>query len=315
MPNSIIVQGRISPQLLDAAGLAADVDPLAGFADQASAGLGLVVAAVVGLVGLALWLFGAKLMKPAAAFVGAVLGATAGFAVLAGTAGAGAENQPPLAAGVGIGALLGLGAALLLYRMVVATTAAATLGAIGVLAAAAAWGPALGSNMARPTAAVAHASEAQSSPAQAKFVMLPSGTIVRAKPTEQKSQTAATGLGMSAIGVDGGLEGLRSAFLGMDPAKRSGVLLAGIAGGLTGLFIGLVWPRRTSALVSAIAGSALWLAAVVWIARTHDLPGAGLAERTPAGWLITWALVAIIGFAIQGLMSARTVASPSAQPA
>lgn len=315
MPNSIIVQGRISPQLLDAAGLAAGADPLAGFADQASAGLGLIAAVVVGLVGVALWLFGAKLMKPAAAFVGAVLGATAGFAVLAGTGGAGAENQPPLAAGVGIGALLGLGAALLLYRMVVATTAAATLAAIGVLATASAWGPALGSNLARPTAAVAHPSVAQGSPSQAKFVMLPSGTIVRAKPTEQKPQTSDTVLAASAIGVDGGIEGLRSAFLSMDPAKRSGVLLAGLAGGLTGLFVGLVWPRRTSALVSAIAGSALWLAAVVWIARTNDLPGAALAERTPAGWLITWALVAIIGFAIQGLMSARTVVQPAAQPA
>lgn len=314
MPNSIIVQGRISPQLLDAAGLAAGADPLAGFADQASAGLGLFAAVVVGLVGLALWLFGAKLMKPAAAFVGAVLGATAGFAVLAGAGGAGAENQPPLAAGVGIGALLGLGAALLLYRMVVATTAAATLAALGILATSAAWGPALGSNLAKPTAAVGYPSEAQTQP-QAKFVMLPSGTIIRSKPAEPEPRSIEEPVRAGSLGLEGGVDGLRESFLSMEPAKRSGVLLAGVAGGLTGLFVGLVWPRRTSALVSAIAGSALWLGAVAWIARTHDLPGAALAERTPAGWLITWALVAIIGFAIQGLMSARTVVQPSAQPA
>ncbi len=309
------MQGRFSPQLLDAAGLAAGADPLAGFADQASAGLGLVAAAVIGLVGVALWLFGAKLMRPAVAFAGAVLGAGAGFALLASAAGSGAENPPPLAAGVGIGALLGLGAALLLFRMVVATTAAATFAAIGVLATAAAWGPALGSNIPKPTAAVGYSPEAQTQPAQAKFVMLPSGTIIRAKPAEPEPPAPESALIAGSAGLEGGIEGLRDAFVGMDPAKRSGILLAGVVGGLTGLFVGLVWPRRTAAAISAIAGSALWLAAVVWVAKAHGLPGAGLAERTPAGWLITWALVAVIGFAIQGLMSARSVAQPSAQSA
>ncbi len=307
------MQGRFSPQLLDAAGLAAGADPLAGFADQASAGLGLVAAAVAALVGVALWLFGAKLMKPAAAFTGAVLGAGAGFALMVSAAGSGAENQPPLAAGVGIGALLGLGAALLLYRMVVATTAAATFAAIGVLATAAAWGPALGSNFVKPTAAVAHPTEAQSQPLQAKFVMLPSGTIIRSKAPAPEPPRAT--MSASPQAIEAGVGDLRDAFLGMDPAKRSGILLAGLAGGLTGLFVGLLWPRRTSAAICAIAGSALWLAAVAWTAQTHDLPGAGLADRTPAGWLITWGLVAVIGFAIQGLMSARGSAQPAPQSA
>ncbi len=309
------MQGRFSPQLLDAAGLAAGAEPLAGFADQASAGLGLAAAAVVGLVGVALWLFGARLMKPAAAFVGAALGAGAGFALIASAAGSGAENQPPLAAGVGFGALLGLGAALLLYRMVVATTAAATFAAIGVLVTAAAWGPALGSNMVKPTAAVAYPSEAQSQPPQAKFVMLPSGTIIRAKSPDPEPAPTQAGLPASPHALEAGITSLREAFISMDPAKRSGILLAGIAGGLTGLFVGLVWPRRTSAAISAVAGSALWLAAVVWIAQAHDLPGTGLTDRTPAAWLITWVLVAVIGFTIQGLMSARRGAPPPAQPA
>ena len=277
--------------------------------------MGLAIAVVVGVVGVTLWLFGAKLMKPATAFIGAVLGAVAGFAVLASAAGASAENQPPLAAGVGIGALLGLGGAILLFRVVVATTAAVTLAAVGALAMAAAWGPALGSNVAKPTAAIAYPSAARTAPSQAKFVMLPSGTIIRAKPTEQTPPPSDSGLVAGSIDVDGAVEGVRSAFLGTDPAKRSGVVLAGVAGGLTGLFMGLVWPRRTSAFVSAIAGSALWLAAIVWIARTEGLPGASLDERTPAGWLITWALVAVIGFAIQGLMSLRSTARPAAPPA
>ncbi|MCW5777239.1 MAG: hypothetical protein KIS87_12445 [Phycisphaeraceae bacterium] len=309
------MQGRFSPQLLDAAGLAAGADPLAGFADQAPAGLGLVAAALLGLLGIALWLFGAKLMKPAAAFVGAILGAGAGFALIVNAAGSGAENQPPLAAGVGIGALLGLGAALLLYRMVVATTAAATFAAIGVLATAAAWGPALGSNMVKPTAAVAYPSEAHSQQHNAKFVMLPSGTIIRAKTPEPEPTPPGTPLSVATHTPEAAIFDLRDTYLAMDPAKRSGILLAGLAGGLTGLFVGLLWPRRTSAAISAIAGSALWLAAAVWIAETHDLPGAGLADRTPAGWLITWGLVAVIGFAIQGLMSARSSARSQAQPA
>ncbi|MBK7404081.1 MAG: hypothetical protein IPJ41_05485 [Phycisphaerales bacterium] len=253
----------------------------------------LAPAAVAALaLGLALWLVGDRLFRPAASLVGAVLGALLGLTLGTQWESGLIVGLPAPYAFIGLGALIGLGLGALMYRLAVGAVAGLTIaGVAGAIAACVALQPVPGQPIPDRPETVAE---------------------VAAAPT------AAPAIQAVGFGEAFSVEGLRSAAASMSTlaqdqwaaipgAARSLIMAAGILGSVLGFAFGVIRPRTVAPAIAALAGSALWLAAATaLLVRTGGrLPS--LPSERPGAWLAAWLLVALIGFAVQ-----RRVIRPSA---
>jgi hypothetical protein len=59
-------------------------------------------------------------------------------------------------------------------------------------------------------------------------------------------------------------------------------------------------------------GAAMALGSLSWLAAAMDLPGREFFDMGPRAWLIVWAILAIVGFAIQ--MSSMRKPAPAKAP-
>lgn len=94
------------------------------------------------------------------------------------------------------------------------------------------------------------------------------------------------------------------------------ITLAALLGLFGGGIIGLTLPAWSAGVITALAGAAIWLPCAAWLASAARIPGHERLDLPPTGWAIVWAVVALLGVAVQwtGLMggSAKATKKPRA---
>lgn len=276
---------------------------------MADPSLGALAAAitVVGgtlLAGLALWLAGRKLVKPAFALLGAAAGGLLGVVALpaSGLAGSLPVSLPPTWVGLGAGALLGLIIALAAFRMALIVVSALAGSALATLISVVALGL-----QAAPTA--------ESPPLTTQQLLL-EGVPVEGETVEGETDSSDEPETERADeNTEDAPEGISTekarAFLSelsdqiretyWEPVpewKRASVLGASFFGLILGGALGLLMPKKSATLITAFAGAGLWIPSIASIAAWAGVP-AGWLDRTPLQWLVIWIVVSIVGVIIQ----------------
>jgi hypothetical protein len=254
-----------------------------GMLDLAAASPALVIALAVGL---ALWLVGDRLFRPAASLVGAVLGALLGLAVSSSWQDQVVAGVPAPYAAIGLGSLLGLAIGAAMYRLAVGGAAALTLaGVAGALAAAISLHDLSNAPGERPET-IAEVRAAGEPAVRVEHVSTARETSL------ENLQTAAASLGST----------LREEWIALPEHVRSVVLAASILGCVVGFAAGVIRPRTAGPAVAALAGSALWIGATTALLIQSGRHAPPLPTDRPGSWLVAWLLVALIGFAVQRRM-------------
>lgn len=264
-----------------------------------------------GLVaGLVLWAMGRRVLRPIFAFIGALTGGGLGFFVLPAVGPSTIAGVPAPFLGLFIGGVLGIVAAYVLYRFAVAISFGAVAGLAGILIAASALHlqpEARGATEAALDSARQRLAEADQEHAAA---MAPLDR--QPKPPEDGRILKDAGQRARAF-----LEALADEFQtrwGALPARsRLIVLLSAVGGTGLGFLLGLLMPTRSAAAVTACFGSAVWLPSAVWLTSVLALPGRGLLDLSALAWLITWIVVATLGFVVQMTGGAKKP-KPGAKP-
>lgn len=96
-------------------------------------------------------------------------------------------------------------------------------------------------------------------------------------------------------------------------ADRTAILAGALGGATMGLGIGLFFHKRAASVITAAAGALMWLPAAVILARRAGVEWRGLdwLENTSHAWLLTWAILAVIGTCIQWACFRRHADKPS----
>ncbi len=257
---------------------------------------GLFIALVTGVM---LWATGRRVLKPAFAVIGALLGGFLGDAAVPALGFEEVFGVPGGIAGALGGGMLGALGALLIFRLAIGVLASGVLAGLGILSAA------VIIQMSPPPPA-ADSLDTEASP----FVevrpttpddedddrRLPAGL---SDMTLEDAQNAAADPGTFA----------KDLFLGLkaetwDPlTAQQRALLAG--GGFVGLLLGLgfsvFFPKKSTALVTAFAGAGIWLPSVYLIFQALEVPGRGVLERSAVQWTAIWLVVSLTGLLIQTL--------------
>lgn len=253
---------------------------------------GLFIALVTGVM---LWASGRRVLKPAFAVIGALLGGFMGHAIVPAIGFEELFGFPGDVVGALGGGALGALGALLIFRLAVGVLASGVLAGLGILAAA----MLIQMNPAPPPEAIN--SEASpfvevrpTTPEEDEANRLPSsiGDI-----TLEDAQNAASDPGTFA----------KDLFLGLkaetwDPLSgQQRALLAG--GGFLGLLLGLgfsvFFPKKSTAMVTSFAGAGIWLPSVYLIFQALEVPGRAILDRSAVQWTAIWLVVALTGLLIQ----------------
>lgn len=287
--------------------------------------LGLHAPAVVGLIaGLILWSLGARMIKLALALVGAAAGAVIGSLLVPTVGLTSVAGFPAHGVGLVAGTILGLVAAILLFRFAMVVAGAGVLGAAAALAGLVyvniappppdlrapdelsgliEWSPE-SREQSPPESVDDPIREALSQEALAAGQRQAQETADRIRDSVGEDTAAA--IGEAAERIRAFVRGVWGAFLthwnGLDAAQR--LVLAGfvVIGLAAGALVGLAMPTRSAAMITSLAGSAVWLTSLAWLAEAMRLPGREFligAGSASARWLIIWPIIAIIGLVFQ----------------
>ncbi len=313
------MQQDLTHQLLDQAQSAAN----GGMPDWLPPA-GIMVAVGSVLVGVIVWLFGGKLIKPGFVLVGGVVGAACG-AVYVPSMTATIAGMPAAYPGMAIGLLLGMIAAVIVYRFAMATLSAGVLGLGAVLAGIVALSYVPGA-IPPPTAITqadgktvitADGSASQIKDQVEQQVRDWSGRLKDAAQKYKDAQTL-TGAGTAAAGspAPGSAEQDAADKERIEAAKRtaqaisehvaerwqalpqrSRLVIAGswMAGAMAGFLLGLLLPNKAAAAVSALTGGAMVIAGSASLADRYTSLGPWLAGVGAMGWLGAWMVVSAIG--------------------
>lgn len=250
-------------------------------------GLSLALALLAIAGGTVLWLAGSRIIRPVGALVGGLLGAILASGVIAGFLSDRTELPGIPVLALLLGGVLGALTGLLAYRLICAGLAGGCVATLVLLAT-------LGA-MSKPSPMV----EVTSAETSWHLTSM----------LKQGDATSSTGLApprSSVQRIDAETSMIRNVVpkIALDrwdsisPSQRSGALLvASIAGILAG-FAGLVAPKRSSAFTASILGSGIALAGIAWLTR-HTALDSSDATGSLTPWLVAWALLAILGLAVQ----------------
>lgn len=242
------------------------------------------------LVGLVLWLFGRRLLKPAFALLGLVSGGLLGFLLLPAVAPATIVGVPSPYLGLGLGAVLGLIQGLAFFRFAMAIAAAAML----ALAAG------IGSAAFMKFEPLRHAAEVARQPVSTISPLTPAG--LSAAPDDARGPVVER-LQPVAQKVTGFLEELwgtlRDEWAKLTTRQQAVIVLSTLVGAGAGLVAGLIFPKRSSAALTALLGAAVWLPAAAWLLIALDTPLKGSMDQPAIVWLGVWGALAAIGLALQ----------------
>jgi hypothetical protein len=234
-------------------------------------------------IGLALWLVGDRLFRPAASLAGAIAGALMGLAISSSWNGETLGGVPAPYAAIGLGSLLGLAIGAAMYRLAVGAAAALALaGVAGAIAGAVALHEPAGGTPERPET-IAEASRWRDDAHRLERVSFdPEGTLGELRAAANSAGSA-----------------LRQEWEAIPGEARSMILAASLLGCVLGFAVGVLRPRTSGPAVAALAGSALWIGATtaLLVQAGRDLPPPPTSR--PGAWLTAWLLVALVGFAVQ----------------
>lgn len=270
--------------------------------------------------GLVLWLVGAKVLKPATAVLGTVTGALLGAFIFPQFMPdhVGGIESPYI--GLGAGAVIGLALAAAMFRFAMSVAAGLVFLTLGTLGTGVYLSYQPGALNLAPMTEVDNPPKPESVPEEKPNTDSLKSTIEAARKASQeakrvvitgeKANTRVVGTVaaeqtkafLQEVTADG-----RAYWDRLPPDSR--LLLGGIGlgAGIVGLLIGSLMPRKAAALVTSLLGAAAWLASGVWLARALELNDRGLLDHGPTGWLIIWAIAAVIGLVFQ-------LARPKPQP-
>lgn len=243
--------------------------------------------------GLALWLMGARVVKPMFCGVGLTFGGAVGFSAVPMLFDEPIFGFEPHWVGLAVGGLVGVIASIIVMRFTIA------LAATGVVAVASMLGSAIWLDIERDGDKPTSWSEVAEEASERVNDRNPMNQELLLKSIRFAGDDELVEVGRRA---EHAREFVReiSSELGKewnDLKHRDRLLLmgSGFCGGIVGLFCGLTMPRRSAAVVTAMAGSAIWLTNAAWIAEAADSAYTAKIEWTPAFKLGLWIVVSLIG--------------------
>ena len=288
------------------------------FGAQAGA-TGVLLAGLFG--GLILWAAGGKLVKPMFGLLGLAAGAVLGLVVVPLTPLPSMVGLPPTWVGIGLGAVLGLLMAMILFRISIAVLASVALGGLVTL------GTAIAIGLEQPGATesggalspqelllegVPLLDEDAEPPADGAPEVEPEGE------TDTPEPDAGTPGDAAAAGDDPDAAGeadarsrslafvrelwgeLRATLWDPIPAwQRTTLAASTFMGLLGGLLAGMLFPTKCSKLVTSMAGAGVWIPSLVGTLAWLQINTGSTFDRTPIQWLVIWLLASIIGLGVQ----------------
>ena len=291
----------------------------------------LLPAGIVLITGVFMLLAGRKMLRCGLAILGALGGCLIGNSL--------APIVPaalsPLALSV-VGALLGLGLGLLLWRITVATVMAASCATVSSLALLLAVNSGVVSPV-PPSAAQADAIKTPPHPTDSLEVE-PVGWVTKPPPPSFQERLGAAAvtaakedaserLNAFSGGINRWLAGLnirlsdvlaraQGAWQTLDSPLQSALMGIAVLGGLFGFLFGLVAWKWSGAVVTALAGAGLVLLGVLLTVEVlSPLTGASLWDLHPGLWLGGWILLGSAGALISWQIERRHADSEEAEPA
>jgi hypothetical protein len=239
------------------------------------------------------------------ALIGVVLGGSIGFFLAPVLAVEPIRDIPTPYVGLGVGGLVGLTAAVALFRFTMALGAAAVLGLAGMM------GTSVYLDYAEPVPegevqTVTPAALAAPETADHGYDAVPDREpATSADVTAWAIQSAERTREFLQRSIAAG----QARWERVPGPHRLMVAGGGVCGGLLGFLFGVFVPRRASALVTALFGSALWLSCAAWVAHATAAPGLAFLDQPTQVWLVIWPVTASIGVLVQWMMIVRARAS------
>jgi hypothetical protein len=281
-----------------------------------------VVVAV--LVGMALWLFGRKLAKPAFMLVGALTGGGAGFLLLPAMGTPSIADIPSPYLGLGAGGAAGLIVAGFVFRFTMALAAAGVMGLAALLISSIY----VTANPPDPegTAPVATPALALIAPPLTLFQLrLPGVPLVTQTGQIEDGADPGDGPPDGQTGAEPG-EGPESLSDAAERVRNFGEVLSSEIGTIwtsqsergrlivmgstviglgLGFLIGLGAPNRAAIVITSMAGAAIWLPSAVVLAHALEMPAREALVWGPRGWLIAWMAASALGVGAQLVLARR----------
>ena len=291
---------------------------------EAHAAVGILL-----IVGLGLWLFGGKIIKPMFGIAGLVLGGLVGLIALPAFGVESIGGAPGPLIGMAIGAVIGFVITLMMLKAAIVFAAGLGFAAVGFLGG---------------TVYLSHNPLPDENPPA--FVIddserAPDGrlliknqytdemmTLYRQTETLREADSFLRGSKETApeaadsLNVDGDQsepadEHLRAIVVRCDAIVREGadmakshwnalsqrerlVVVGSTLGSLAlGLLIGFMMPKKATAFITALAGSAIWLTAGALLIEALLPAMRGLTDQPPTVWAGVWAFVFLVGLVVQ----------------
>jgi hypothetical protein len=252
--------------------------------------------------GLVLWLAGGRVARPMFALIGTVFGAALGFFFAPVLAIEPVHDIPTPYLGLGVGGLVGLAAAVSLFRFTMALTAGVVMAIAGSLGASiylkyndlppdtevAATETLVQEAAHFADGAEAHAPRLPDDPTKAELALW-------ARENAQRTREFINQAGSAT----------QERWQQVPDQHRLGVAGGGIGGGMFGFMLGVFVPRRAAAFVTALFGSALWLACATWTAHATGAPGLEMLRQPSHVWAVIWPATAAIGIIVQWISIAN----------
>ncbi|MCB9844841.1 MAG: hypothetical protein H6811_02480 [Phycisphaeraceae bacterium] len=268
------------------------------------------------LAGLMLWIFGGRVVRPAFAALGVLVGGALGFLLLPLTGDDQVLGIPTAYAGLGAGCVAGLVASVLLFR------AAMILCAIGAGCAFGLLGTMVFLQYAPSLMPETPPSEVLASPHRASEIDLDTSALAARDLTSLNLADSSEALerfgaqmfegldrhtrhliqGASVQARDfGGRLWMQSTSLwqGLTQRERMVIMCASLVGAGLGLVIGLGAPTKSARLVTSMGGAVVMLGAVAWLAESMSVPGHEMLHRSPLAWSALWLAVSGLGVFVQ----------------
>lgn len=278
---------------------AATIESLA----QALPGQAYAAVGVALLGAVALWLFGAKLLKQAFAVLGLAVGGMTGLVLLPSVGLDDVGGAAGWLVGLLSGAAVGLVLALVTLKLAVTLASGLAFAVAGLVAAlvyvqhmpaGGGSGPGPGGTTGAPSALFstvapgsgrtpAEAAAALSTESLTRFFEPLSGVADRLRGVAEQGGTIVS-----------------ARWEALPPKSKVVVLGSTTAGFAFGLLVGFFLPKRSAALVTALLGSALTLVCAGMLVDAYGTPGLrGIFDQSPQTWAIVWAIASLIGMVVQ----------------
>lgn len=275
------------------------------------------------LSGLALWLFGGKLVKPLFALVGIAMGGVVGLIVLPALGLEEVGGAPGSLVGMGVGALIGLVLSLVMLKVAIIFVAGLGCAAAGFLGATVylEHNPLPDQN---PPAFVAQDDTPRDASGRLLFKNPLTGenmtieqltrslheadsilgggggdqTTPHSDEPDPRQKFAAIAARCRAVLMQA-FDTVKNHWNALSSRERLVVLGSTFGSMALGMLIGFFMPKKSTAAITALAGSAIWLTSAAWLVDAFLPKLSGVTDQPPEIWAIVWGIAFLFGMTVQ----------------